>query len=290
MIVPIVAGSLSDVAARVVAERMRVSLSQPIIIENVSGAEGTIGTGRAARARPDGYTIILGFSSAMTLNAAWYSLPYDVLNDFVPVLPLAANSLILFARKTMPANDLRELIAWLKANPDRASAGISSSGFRLLTALFQKETGTQFTLVPYRGSPPAMQDLLTGRIDVWFGSPDNLPLVRSGSIKAYAITGDKRMMMAPDIPTFAEMGLPSVSFSNWNGLFAPKATPKDVIAKLNAAAVGALADPGVESRLLDFGMEPFPRDQQTPEALHALQKAFAEKWWPIIRELGIKAE
>jgi tripartite-type tricarboxylate transporter receptor subunit TctC len=190
----------------------------------------------------------------------------------------------------MPANDLRELIAWLKANPNRASAGITTSGFRLLTVLFQRDTGTQFTLVPYRGTPSVMQDLWAGRIDLWFGSPDNLPLVRSGSIKAYAVTGDLRMMIAPDIPTFAEFGLLGVSLYGWAGLFAPKATPKDVIAKLNAAAVDALADPGVRSRLLDFGTEPYPRDQQTPVALHTLQKAFADKWWPIIKELGIKPE
>jgi tripartite-type tricarboxylate transporter receptor subunit TctC len=288
MIVPIAAGSLSDVAGRVVAERMRVSLGQPIIIENVSGAEGTIGTGRAAHARPDGYTIILGFSSAMTLNAAWYSLPYDVLNDFAPILPLATNSLVLFAKKTMPANDLRELIAWLKANPNRASAGISSSGFRLLTVLFQKETGTQFTLVPYRGGPPAMQDLLTGQIDLSFGSPDNLPLVRSGSIKAYAVT--RRMMIAPDIPTFGEFGLSSVFLSNWYGIFAPKGTPAEIIGKLNAAAVAALTDPSVRSPLADLGLEIFPREQQTPDALAAMQKADAAKWWPIIKEFGIRAE
>ena len=170
----------------------------------------------------------------------------------------------------MPATDLRELIAWLKANPNRASAGISSSGFRLLTALFQKETGTQFALVPYRGGAPAMQDLMAGQIDVWFGSPDNLTLVRSGSIKAYAITGDKRMIIAPDIPTFAEMGLPSVSFPNWYGIFAPKGTPAEIIGKLNAAAVAALTDPSVRSRLADLGLEIFPREQQTAEALAAM--------------------
>ena len=290
MIVPIAAGSATDVAARIVVERMRASLSQPIIIENVSGADGTIGTGRAARARPDGYTFIFGFSGAMTLNAAFYSLPYDVLNDFAPILPLTTNPVVLFARKTMPANDLRELIAWLKANPNKASAGITTAGFRLLTAYFQKEIGAHFTLVPYRGSPPAMQDLLAGQIDLWFGTPDNLPLVRSGSIKAYAIAGEKRMTIAPDIPTFAEFGLPGVSLYGWLGLFAPKATPKDVIAKLNAAGVDALADPGVQSRLFEIGTEPYPRDQQTPEALHSLQRAFAEKWLPIIKELGIKAQ
>jgi len=290
MIVPIAAGSISDVAARVVVERMRVSLGQPIIIENVSGADGSIGVGRAARAKPDGYTIDLGFTSSNVLNAAFYSLPYDVLNDFTPISPLAAYSMVLFARKTMPAQNLNDLIAWLKANPNKASAGITTVGFRLLNVFFQNQTGTQFTLVPYRGSPPAMQDLLAGQIDLWFGSTDQLSLVRAGSIKAYAVTNDTRLTLAPDIPTFAEMGLPAVSFPGWLGLFAPRGTPKEAIAKLNAAAVDALADPAVRSRLADLGMEVFPRGQQMPETLGALQKADAEKWWPIIKKLGIKAE
>src|SRR5271168_3163982 len=290
MIVPFVAGGAADVIARLVAERMRGRIEQPIIIENVSGADGSIGVGRAARAKPDGYTIDLGFTSSNVLNAAFYSLPYDVLNDFTPISPLAAYSMVLFARKTMPAQNLNDLIAWLKANPNKASAGITTVGFRLLNVFFQNQTGTQFTLVPYRGSPPAMQDLLAGQIDLWFGSTDQLPLVRAGSIKAYAVTNDTRLTLAPDIPTFAEMGLPTVSFPGWLGLFAPRGTPKEAIAKLNAAAVDALADPAVRSRLADLGMEVFPRGQQMPETLGALQKADAEKWWPIIKKLGIKAE
>jgi tripartite-type tricarboxylate transporter receptor subunit TctC len=290
VIVPIAAGSISDLAGRVLVERMRVSLGQPIIIENVSGADGSIGVGRAARAKPDGYTIDLGFTSSNVLNAAFYSLPYDVLNDFTPISPLAAYSMVLFARKTMPAKNLNELIAWLKANPNKASAGTTTVGFRLLNVFFQNETGTRFTLVPYRGSPPAIQDLLAGQIDLWFGSTDQLPLARAGSVKAYAVTRDTRLTLAPDIPTFAEMGLPTVSFPGWLGLFAPKGTPNEVIGKLNAAARDALADPAVRSRLADFGMEVFPREQQTPESLGALQKADAEKWWPIIKALGIRAE
>jgi tripartite-type tricarboxylate transporter receptor subunit TctC len=290
MIVPIAAGSISDVAGRVVAERMRVSLGQPIIIENVSGAGGSIGTGQAARAKPDGYTIDLGFNSSHVLNGAFYSLPYDVVNDFAPVSLLIRNPFVLFARPAMPAKDLSELIAWLKAHPDKASAGITTVGFRLINMLFQRETGTQFNLVPYRGSPPVMQDLLAGQIDLWFGSTDQLPLVRAGSIKAYAVTSDARSTLAPDIPTFGEIGLPALSISTWVGLFAPRGTPRDIIGKLNAAAVEALADPAVRSRLADLGSEVFPRDRQTPEALSAWQKAEMEKWWPIIKQAGIKAE
>jgi tripartite-type tricarboxylate transporter receptor subunit TctC len=290
MIVSAAAGSATDLTGRLVAERMRASLGQPIIIENVGGADGSIGVGRAARARPDGYTIDIGFQGNHVLNGAFYSLPYDVLKDFGPISPLVRSSFVLFARKTVPAKNLNELIAWLKANPKKASAAVTAVGPRLVSAFFQKETGTQFTLVPYRGNAPAVQDLVAGQIDLWFGGSDQLPLMRAGSIKGYAVTSDKRLAVASDIPTFAEMGLPTLSFSSWFGLFAPKGTPKDTIERLNGAAVEALADPAVRSRLAELGYEPFPRDQQTPEALAAMQRADAEKWWPVIREFGIKGE
>jgi tripartite-type tricarboxylate transporter receptor subunit TctC len=289
IIVPFPPGGTIDAIARVLAERMRGPLGQPIIIENVSGAGGSIGTGRAARAKPDGYTIDLGVFSTHVLNGAFYSLSYDVLNDFAPVSLLGTTAAIFYSRKTMPAKDLRELIDWLRANPNKALTGIQIASYHLLTAFFQKETATRFTFVPYRSG--AMQDLLAGRIDLSFGAPDILPLMRAGSIKAYAVTGDARLAQAPDIPTFGEMGLPTVSsYSGWYGLFAPRGTPKDIIGTLNAAVVEALADPAVQSRLADFGVEVFPRDQQTPETLRALQKVDAEKWWPIIKEFGIRAE
>jgi tripartite-type tricarboxylate transporter receptor subunit TctC len=290
MIVPLGAGSSSDLVGRIMAERMRGPLGQPIIIENVSGADGSLGTGRAARARPDGYTIDLGVRSTHVMNAAFYTLQYDVLNDFAPIVPVVRTPWVFFARKTLPASDLRELIAWLKANPNKASAGVGALGPRVEAALFQKETGTHFFLVPYRGTPAAMQDLVSGQIDFMISTPDKLPLVRTGSIKAYAVTGETRFAQAPDIPTFAEMGLPALSDSTWFGLFAPKRTPKDIIGTPNAAAVEALADLAVRSRLADLGFEIFSREQQTPEALAAMQRADAAKWWPIIKELGIKAE
>jgi tripartite-type tricarboxylate transporter receptor subunit TctC len=290
VIVPASAGGPGDTIARVLAERMRKSLGQPIIIENVTGASGSIGTGRVARARPDGYTIDLGLISTHVLNGGFYSLPYDVVNDFAPISPLVTQPVFLFARKTMPAKDLIELIAWLKANPNKASAGLGSSFMRLATAFFQRETATQFAFVPYRGAAPAMTDLIAGQIDLLFGTPDALPLARAESIKAYAVASDTRSTLAPDIPTFGEMGLPARSYSAWYALFAPKGTPAEIIDRLNAATVQALADPAVRSRLADLGMEIFPREQQTPQALGALQKADAEKWWPIIKELGIKAE
>jgi tripartite-type tricarboxylate transporter receptor subunit TctC len=288
VIVPYPAGGPADAIARVVADRMQASLGQPIIIENVGGADGSIGTGRAARARPDGYTIDIGLSATHVLNGAFYSLQYDVLNDFAAISPLVTTPVVLFARKTMPAKNLSELMGWLKEN--RVSVGVGAVNLRLLSAFFQRATGTQLTLVPYRGTAATMQDLVAGQIDLSFNSTDQLPLVRAGSIKAYAVTDDVRLAVAPDIPTFAEMGLPALSYSGWYGLFAPKGTPKEIVATLTAAVVEGLADPAVQSRLTDMGMQVFPRERQTPEALSALVKTGAEKWWPIIKELEIKAE
>jgi tripartite-type tricarboxylate transporter receptor subunit TctC len=288
--VPVVAGGPADATARLLAERMRAPLGQAVIIENVSGADGTIGTGRNARARPDGYTVDLGSLTMHVLNGAYYALQYDVLNDFAPILPVARFPSLLFARKTIPAANLSELIDWLRANPDRASAGVAVLGYRLLTLFFQQEIGTRFTLVPYRGSAPAAQDLAAGQIDLSFITPTQLPLARAGSIKAYAVTSETRLALAPDIPTFGEMGLPNISYSEWFGLFAPKGTPKEIINRLNAAAAVALADPAVRAGFAELGEEIFPREQQTPEALGALVKADAEKWWPIMKAAGIKAE
>ena len=290
MIVPLAAGGPTDVVARLLAERMRGMLGQPVIIENVTGAEGSIGIGRAAHARPDGYTIALGTISTQVLNGALYSLPYDVLNDFTPVSPLVLVPWMITARKTIPASNLNELIVWLKANPGKTSAGIAIASGHLMTVVFQKEINTQFTLVPYRGNAPALQDLVAGQIDLLFSPTDALPQVRAGGIKAYAVTSEARSGLAPDIPTFAEMGLPRLSFLPWLGFFAPKGTPRDDIDKLNAAAVQALADPAVRSRIADLGFEIFPRERQTPEALGALVKADIEKWWPIIKEAGIKGQ
>jgi tripartite-type tricarboxylate transporter receptor subunit TctC len=291
LIVPFPAGGGADVIARVMAERMREPLGQPIIIENIAGADGSIGVGRAARVRPDGYTICLGFDGSHVLNGAFFSLPYDLFNDFVPISPLATISIVLLARKTMPAQGLSELIAWLKAHPNQASAGINNLAFRLLAARLQKQTGTQFTIVPYRAVGSVLGDLVAGQIDLSFNTVAvSLPLVRSESIKAYAVTGETLSRLLPDIPTFAQMGLPELTYTSWYGFFAPKGTPNDIIRKLSGTAVEALADPAVRSRLAELGYEAFPRERQTPEMLAALQKSHAEKWWPIIKEFGIKAE
>jgi tripartite-type tricarboxylate transporter receptor subunit TctC len=290
MIVPFPAGGSYDALGRVLVERMRHSLGKSIIIENVGGANGSIGIGRAARASPDGYTIVLGGFSPNVLNGVLYTLQYDVVRDFAPISPLTVIPFVLLSRKGFPANNLRELIEWLKSHPDTASAAVTIASVHLLTASFRKQTGARFAIVPYRGGAPAMQDLVAGHIDLYFDTPLQFPLVRAGSIKAYAVTTDRRLILAPDIPTFTEMGLPELSLSGWYGLFAPKGTPKSVILQLNSAVVDALTDPAVRSRLADLGHDIFPREEQTPDALSLLQRADAEKWWPLIREFGIKGE
>ena len=291
MIVPLAAGGGMDATARVLADRMRRSLGQPVIIEDVTGADGNIATARAARARADGYTIEIGTISTHALNGAFYPLSYDVLNDFAPIAPIVTFPGVYYGRKTIPANNLQELIAWLKANPTKASVGIYSVAGRLISEHFQKETGTQFTLVPYRGLAPALQDVAAGQIDITLaGVPAFLPQVRAGSIRAYAVTSERRLAAAPEIPTVGELGLPGLSYSSWFGLFAPKGTSKDIINKLTAAVADALADAATRSRLVDLGEEIIPDDQQSPEGLRALQEADIKKWWPLIKEFGIKAE
>jgi tripartite-type tricarboxylate transporter receptor subunit TctC len=293
MIVPLATGGSTDVIARIVAEGMRASLGQPVVVENVTGAGGTIGVGRVARAAPDGYTISLGQWGTNMANGAIYPLQYDVIGDFEPVALIANQPFLIDSRKTLPAKDLKELIAWLKANPDKATEGNSGLGTPSHVAgiLLQNTLGIRWQMVPYRSAGLSMQDLVAGQIDILLDTPAvSMPQVSAGLIKAYAVTAKSRLAVAPDIPTVDEAGLPGFYFSFWHAIWVPKNTPKPIITRLNAAVVNALADATVRKRLTDIAQDIFPRDQLTPEALGAFHRAEAEKWWPIIKAAGIKAE
>ena len=293
MVVPYPAGGPSDTLGRILAESMRTFLGQPVVIENVSGAGGAIGVGRVARAAPDGYTLSLGHVQTHVINAATQTLQYDVVKDFEPVSLLADTPQWIVARSAFPAATLQDLIAWMKANPGKATAGAVGVGgpTDIAAIYFQNYTGTNFQLVPYRGGAPLVQDLVAGQIDLTFGQAANyLGHVRSGRLKAYAVLAKARWWAAPDVPTMDEAGVPGFYSSFWHGLWVPKGTPKEIIAKLQGAVMEALADPALAKRFSDIGQEIWPRAQQTPEALAAVQKAEIETWWPIIKAANIKAE
>jgi tripartite-type tricarboxylate transporter receptor subunit TctC len=293
IVVPYAAGGLFDSIARALAESMRGALAQSVVIENVGGAGGSIALGRVARAASDGYTLSVGSGDQFVVNAAIYPLQYDVVQDFEPVSLLMNGPNLIISKNEIPAKNLKELVAWLKANHANVAQGHNGAGgsLHLCGVELQRITGASWPFVPYRGAAPALQDVIGGRIDVMCTSPaSSLEMVRNGLVRGYAITGNTRLATAPDIPTVDEAGFPGFHISVWGGLFAPKGTPKDVIAKLNAAAVLALADPAVRARLVALGQEIFPRDRQTPEALGALQKAEIAKWWPIIKAANIKAD
>ena len=292
MNVPFAAGGPTDTIARVVAQRMSATLGQSIVIENVTGADGTIGVGRVARAAPDGYMLSVGQWSTHVLNGAAYALPYDLLKDFEPVGLISTNPLVIVSYKGLPASNLKELIDWLKANPDRAAMGIGSMAHRVSGVYFQNLTGTRFTLVPYRGAAPAMQDMMAGQIQLMFDqAATSLPLVRAGSTRPYAVTAATRLPAAPDLPTVDEAGLPGFHIAVWTALWAPHATPRAIIDRLNAAVVEAVADPAVRKRLTEeLGQDIPPRTEQTPDALRAYQKAEIEKWWPLIKSANIRPE
>ena len=293
MIVPFAAGGPADTVGRILAERMRTSLGQTIVIENVPGAGGSIGVGRIARAAPDGYTFGMGISSTQVVNPVIYSLPYDVQSDFEPITLLASNPHFIVAKKANPANDLKEFIAWLKANPDKATAGTAGNGSppHIGAVFFQNLTGTRFGYVPYRGGGPAMQDLVAGQIDMMVDAPATVvPQLRAGTIKVFALAAKSRLASAANVPTTDEAGLPGFHFSAWFAFLAPNGMPKPMVERLNAAAAEALADSGVRARLAEFGLDPFPREQQTPQAVTALHKAEIETWWPIIKAAKIKGD
>ena len=293
MIVPFPAGGATDTLARYLGERMRAILGQPIVIENVGGAAGSLGVARAVRAAPDGYTLSIGTSTTHMLTGGLYPLSFDLINDLEPVILIGSEPLMLAARKDFPADDLKGLIAWLKANPGKASVGIAGVGAtgHLTGISFQRVTGTKFEFVPYRGNGPAMQDLLGGQIDFMIEPASNFKaLLGTGNVKPFAITGKARLPSSPNIPTADEAGLPGFFASLWYGLWVPKGTPKDVIAKLNATMTQVLFDPQVRQRFAELGIQMTPIDQQSPEALRAFQKAEAGRWWPIIKAANIKVE
>ena len=293
MIVPFPPGGPTDTIARIMAEHMKTSLGQTLVIENVTGAGGTIGIGRLARADPDGYTLGIGQWTTHVGGGAIYPLQFHVLNDFEPVSLLTSSPLWIVGKKDLPATNLRELIAWLKANPDKASAATVGAGSAAHMCLiyFQNNTGTRFTYVPYRGGAPAQQDLVAGQVDLsCLEASQTLGHYRGGRIRAFAVMDKSRFAAAPDVPTVDEAGAPGLHFPFWHGLWAPKGTPKDIVAKVNAAVVAAFADPAVRKRFADLGMQIPPREQLTPQALYAHHKAEIEKWWPIIKAANIKVE
>jgi tripartite-type tricarboxylate transporter receptor subunit TctC len=293
MIVPFPAGGATDTVARFLGEKIRAILGQPIIIENVGGAAGSLGVGRAVRSAADGYTLSIGTSTTHMLTGGLYALPFDLLKDLEPVIQIGSEPLLIVGKKSLPADDLKGLIAWLKANPDKASVGIAGVGAagHLTGISFQKETGTRFQFVPYRGNAPAMQDLLAEQIDFMIEPSSNFKaLLGAGSVKPFAITGRSRLSSSPNIPTADEAGIPGFFASLWYGLWVPKGTPKDIIAKLNATMSQVLADPAVKQRFDELGIQITPINQQSPEALRAFQQAEAERWWPIMKASNIKAE
>ena len=293
IVVPFAAGGPTDTIARVIGEGLRASLDQSIIIENVSGAAGTIGVGRVARATPDGYTIGIGQWGSHVANGAIYKLPYDLLNDFAPIAWIANGTPLIVSKNSIPAANLMELIAWLKANPGNGLQGTAGVGSpqHIAGVYFQGETGTRFQFIPYRGVAPAMQDLIAGNIDFMIDQATNsLPQVRAGKVRAYAVTAKSRLTAAPEIPTVDEAGLPGFHISIWQALWVPKGTPQEIVAKINSAVVSALSNPAVIRRFADIVQEIPPRDQQAPEALAALQRAEIDKWWPMIKAAGITPE
>ena len=291
IIVPFAAGGPSDVLSRALADKMRVTLKETVLIENVTGAAGSIGVTRAVRSPADGYTVSFGHLGTHVINGAIYSLPFDLIEDFEPVALLGANPMLVVSKNAVPAKTLKELVDWLKANQAKATLGTAGvgSGAHFSGVFFQSLIGTHASYVPYRGTGPALQDLVAGQIDIIVDQASNsLPQVQANTIRAYAVTDTKRIAAAPDIPTVEEAGLPGFHVSLWSGLWVPKGTPKEIVAKLNGAVRLALDDPAVKKRYAELGLEAPAPAQRTPEALRAQQKAEVAKWWPVIKAANVK--
>ena len=288
LIVPFPPGGSTDTIARIMAERMRASLGQPVIIENVGGAGGSIAVGRLARAAPDGYTFDIGQWDTH-VGGIIYNLNYDLQTDFEPIGLVSVNPQLMVAKKALPADDLKGLVAWMKANPDKITFVNQNAAAQVTGILFEQATGQKVQFIPYRGAGPAMTDLVSGQVDLLVvQAAVALPQVQGGTIKAIANLSPRRSAALPDLPTSDESGVPGLYMSGWFGFFAPKGTPKDIIAKLNAAMVAALADPAIRARFTELGLDVASREQQTPEGLAAFHKGEIEKWWPIIKAAGIR--
>src|SRR4051812_43465158 len=293
IVVPFSAGGPSDAMSRILADRMKLKLGEPILIENVTGAGGSIGVGRALRSPPDGYTIGFGHLGTHVANGAIYKLGYDLVTDLEPVVLLPSNPMIIVSKNAVPAKTLQELLAWLRSRPTPAAAGTAGagSGSHIAGLYFENVTGIKLQYVPYRGTGPAMNDLVGGQIDLIVDQTSNsIGQVRAGNIRAYAVTDQKRLEHAPDIPTTDEAGLPGFHMTLWSGMWVPKGTPKEIVAKLNAAAVDALNDPSVRKQLENLGLQMPPKNQLTPDALGAWQKAEIAKWWPMIKAANVKVD
>jgi tripartite-type tricarboxylate transporter receptor subunit TctC len=293
LVVPFPAGGPTDTIGRIVAEGLQSALGQPVIVENVPGATGSIGTGKVARADADGHTLILGTVATHVFNAAAYPLTYDVVRDFAPIGLIAFDPQVIAVRKDLPVTSVAQLIGWLKANPDKATAGTAGPGStsHVSAVKFRALTGTQFGFVPYRGLGPAMRDLVAGHIDLVFDlAANSVPQVRAGTIKALAVTSASRLVSAPEIPTVDEAGLPGFHFVNWHAIWAPRGTPAEMVAHLNAAIRKVLADPPASRRLADIGQQIPPPERQMTEALAAYQHEEIVRWWPFIKAAEAKAE
>ncbi|KIU42877.1 MULTISPECIES: tripartite tricarboxylate transporter substrate binding protein BugD [Bradyrhizobium] len=293
IVVPFAAGGPSDAMARILGERMKQSLGEVVLIENVTGAGGSIGVGRAVRAAPDGYTVSFGHLGTHVANGAIYKLGYDLVDDLEPVVLLPSNPMIIVSKNDVPAKSLKELLAWLKSRPSPPTAGTAGagSGSHIAGLYFENVSGIKLQYVPYRGTGPALNDLVAGQIDIIVDQTSNsINQVRAGNIRAYAVTDSKRVANAPEVPTVDEAGLPGFHMTLWSGLWVPKGTPKEIVAKLNTAAVQALRDPAVKKQLENLGLQMPPQDQLTPEALGTWQKAEIAKWWPMIKAANVKVD